>query len=63
MKQLLIAAVIAASTIGAIAVTSQAQAGYRSYALEYCQYYKTRAMYTGDKSWWDAYYACLKDRS
>jgi len=62
MKQLLIAAILASTAIGAVAVTSQAKAGYRSYAIEYCRYYKTKAQYTGDQSWWDAYYACLADR-
>ncbi len=64
MKQFLIMAMIASSTISFVAVSSQAQAGSNvDYAKEYCRYYKNKAVWTGDPNWWAAYYACLKDRS
>ncbi len=62
MKQLLVIAMVASSTIGIVAATSQANAGIKGdYAKEYCRYYKNKAVWTGDPSWWDAYYACMKD--
>jgi len=63
MKQFMIMAMVASSTIGFIAASSQANAGPKGdYAKEYCRYYKTKAIWTGDPNWWAAYYACLKDR-
>jgi len=62
MKKILILAVIASSTVGLVAATSQANAGKGGdYAKEYCEYYKTKAMWTNDQNWWDAYYACIRD--
>lgn len=62
MKQFLIMAMIASSTIGVVAATSQVNAGVKGdYAKEYCRYYKSKAIWTGDPDWWAAYYACLKD--
>lgn len=64
MKQLLIMAVLASTTIGFVAATSQANAGYKNdYASSYCQFYKNKAVWTGDPGWWEAYYACMKDKS
>ena len=63
MKSLLIAAVIAAgfATVG----TQTANAGNKSYAYEYCQYYKMRALgaHSLDRKdhMWARYYACLRE--
>ncbi|HFC05328.1 MAG TPA: hypothetical protein ENJ55_06450 [Rhizobiales bacterium] len=63
MKKLFLMAIAASMTIGAVAATSQANAGYNTdYATEYCRYYKNKAVWTGDPGWWAAYYACLKDK-
>ncbi len=62
MKQLLIIALLAASTIGAVAASSQAYAGNKGdYAKEYCRFYKNKAVWTGDRYWWDVYYSCLRE--
>ncbi len=61
MKALLIAAIIAAGF--AIVGTQTANAGNKSYAYEYCQYYKIRALGAQDldrKDYlWAKYRACL----
>lgn len=62
MKQLFIMALIASTTIGFVAASSQVQAGNTNdYGTEYCKYYKNKAVWTGDPAWWSAYYACLND--
>lgn len=62
MKQFLIMAIVASSTIGAVGAASQASAGVKGdYAKEYCQYYKNKAVWTGDPDWWAAYRACIAD--
>ncbi|HHI82545.1 MAG TPA: hypothetical protein ENJ99_05275 [Rhizobiales bacterium] len=54
-------ALLGATLTAAVAATAPAEAGGRKgdYASEYCQFYKNRAMWTGDQYWWDRYYACL----
>lgn len=63
MKTFLIAAIIATSFAGLGA--HSANAGNKSYAYQYCQYYKIRALGAHDldrKDYlWSKYYACLSE--
>lgn len=62
MKTFMIMAMVASATIASVAVSSQAQAGYKNdYGTQYCQYYKNKAVWTGEQRWWNAYYACMED--
>lgn len=63
MKKIITATVFATTALGLAASSTNASAGWRDgdYATEYCRYYKTRAMYTGNPVWWDRYYACLRE--
>ena len=63
MKRFFAIAILATSVTGIAAFSHPAEAGYQnSYAYQYCQFYKTRAMHTGDPAWWSAYYQCLADQ-
>ena len=64
MKTLIAIAVIAAGF--AIIGAAKAQAmGYKSYAYQYCYYYKARALgarsHARSRIMWARYYACLRE--
>lgn len=65
MKAIVIAAIIATGFAAAGSQTASAFGGSHSYAYQYCQYYKIRALgadsaYRADRMW-AKYYACLKE--
>ena len=59
MTRLTALALLAAAAITAIAGATQARAGRNDYTWNYCQYYQQKALYTGERYWWDRYRACL----
>ena len=65
MKSLLIAAIIASGFATVGAVTANAGGGNKSYAYEYCHYYKARALgaYSLERKdyMWAKYRACLRE--
>ena len=54
-------AVMAAATIAAAATAPAAANGRNSYAIQYCYYFKVKAMAHASPALWDVYYACLKE--
>jgi len=65
MRAIIIASIIASSFAGLGVQTANANGGNKSYAYQYCHYYKARALgaeslYRKDLMW-AKYYACLKE--
>ena len=67
MKAIIIAAIVASGFAIVGTQTANAGGGNKSYAYQYCQFYKSRALGAHDPDrkdrMWARYYACLDEYS
>lgn len=65
MKAIVIAAIVATGFAAVGTQTTSAYGGNKSYAYQYCHYYKARALgadsHYRSQRMWAKYYACLRE--